>query len=185
MVASRIALISEVIMGHSPPGYSYNNNGIGVPLINGPTEFTKRNPIKKQWTTEPTRYCEPGDVLVCVRGSSTGRINIANDRYCIGRGVCAIRERCNSVNVFLESAVTEIVERILLLSAGSTFPSIDGSSIRGIQFWLPSKSEQIAIGEVLSDMDAEIGALEARLAKARLIKLGMMQELLTGRIRLV
>lgn len=50
---------------------------------------------------------------------------------------------------------------------------------------LPSRKEQSAIAAVLSDMDAEIAALETKLAKARQIKQGMMQELLTGRIRLV
>jgi type I restriction enzyme S subunit len=50
---------------------------------------------------------------------------------------------------------------------------------------LPSKEEQTAIAEILSDMDAEIAALEGKLAKARQVKQGMMQELLTGRIRLV
>ena len=49
----------------------------------------------------------------------------------------------------------------------------------------PSKEEQTAIATLLSDMDAELAALEAKLAKARDLKQGMMQELLTGRIRLV
>ena len=49
----------------------------------------------------------------------------------------------------------------------------------------PTKPEQEAIATILSDMDAEIAALEAKLTKARSIKQGMMQELLTGRIRLV
>ena len=49
----------------------------------------------------------------------------------------------------------------------------------------PTKKEQTAIATVLSDMDAEITALEAKLTKARAIKEGMMQELLTGRIRLI
>lgn len=49
----------------------------------------------------------------------------------------------------------------------------------------PTKAEQEGIAAILSDMDAEIAALEAKLAKARLLKQGMMQELLTGRIRLV
>ena len=47
------------------------------------------------------------------------------------------------------------------------------------------KAEQTAIATILSDMDAEIDALEAKLAKARQMKAGLMQELLTGRIRLV
>lgn len=50
---------------------------------------------------------------------------------------------------------------------------------------IPSLPEQEAIAEALSDMDAEIATLEDKLAKARQIKQGMMQELLTGRIRLV
>lgn len=50
---------------------------------------------------------------------------------------------------------------------------------------LPSLPEQVAIAEILSDMDAEINALESRREKTRQLKAGMMQELLTGRIRLV
>jgi type I restriction enzyme, S subunit len=50
---------------------------------------------------------------------------------------------------------------------------------------VPPKSEQFSIGVILSDMDAEITTLETKLAKARQIKQGMMQELLTGRIRLI
>ena len=50
---------------------------------------------------------------------------------------------------------------------------------------LPSFAEQTAIATVLSDMDAEIAALEQRLAKTRDLKQGMMQELLTGRMSLV
>ncbi|MCH8840292.1 MAG: hypothetical protein IH831_06370 [Planctomycetes bacterium] len=52
-------------------------------------------------------------------------------------------------------------------------------------FMPPTSAEQIAIAAILSDMDAQIAALEAKLTKARSIKQGMMQELLTGRIRLV
>jgi restriction endonuclease S subunit len=50
---------------------------------------------------------------------------------------------------------------------------------------IPSLPEQTAIAGVLSDMDAEIAAIERRRDKTRLLKQGMMQELLTGRIRLV
>lgn len=56
--------------------------------------------------------------------------------------------------------------------------------LRNRLFILPKYEEQTAIATVLADMDAEIEALEARLAKTRALKAGMMQELLTGRIRL-
>lgn len=73
------------------------------------------------------------------------------------------------------------------VAAGSTgsMPKISGEKLREMPLPVPPPAEQSAIIDLLSDMDAEIAALEAKLAKARQIKQGMMQELLTGRIRLV
>ena len=76
--------------------------------------------------------------------------------------------------------------RLGSLVSTTALPSLNGSVMRSIKVLLPpTKAEQTAIASVLSDMDADIAALEAKLAKARQIKQGMMQELLTGRIRLV
>jgi type I restriction enzyme, S subunit len=72
------------------------------------------------------------------------------------------------------------------LCGGSTFLEIGKTQLSAFEIKLPKeKPEQTAIAAILSDMDAEIAALEAKLVKARLVKQGMMQELLTGRIRLV
>jgi type I restriction enzyme S subunit len=67
----------------------------------------------------------------------------------------------------------------------SGVPSLNARTIEAIQVSSPGSEEQTAIATVLSDMDAELAALEEKLAKARALKQGMMQELLTGRIRLV
>ena len=171
--------VSYVIMGQSPIGSSYNKIGDGYALINGPTEFTKRCPIKIQWTSSPTKFCKNGDVLICVRGSSTGRINISNDEYCIGRGVAAIRAKERTNHSYLEFQINNAVKNILSLTAGSTFPNIDGKTLKQISIPLPPLPEQKAIAEVLSDTDNLIQALEKRIAKKRLIKQGAMQKLLT------
>ena len=74
----------------------------------------------------------------------------------------------------------------LLANAGTTATSIiSKNTFKELIFRVPLLPEQTAIATILSDMDAEIAALEAKLAKARQIKQGMMQELLTGRIRLI
>jgi type I restriction enzyme S subunit len=67
----------------------------------------------------------------------------------------------------------------------SGVPSLNAGTIEAIEIASPKPDEQIAIASVLSDIDAEVTALEEKLAKARRIKQGMMQELLTGRIRLI
>lgn len=72
------------------------------------------------------------------------------------------------------------------LCGGSTFLEIGKTQLAAYEVTVPlDRREQTAIAAVLSDMDAEIAALEGKLAKARSVKQGMMQELLTGRIRLV
>ena len=67
----------------------------------------------------------------------------------------------------------------------SGVPSLNARTIESIEVKLPNTDEQHAIATVLSDMDKEIAALEERRDKARAIKQGMMQVLLTGRVRLV
>ena len=79
----------------------------------------------------------------------------------------------------------EFNTQYILANAGTTATSIvSKATFSGLAFEIPQPTEQTAIANILSDLDAEITALEAKLSKARQLKQGMMQELLTGRIRL-
>mgnify|MGYP003383469051 CR=1 FL=1 len=87
---------------------------------------------------------------------------------------------------FLYYLLTTQKAGFISLCGGSTFLEIGKAQLRGYGVRVPAdKSEQTAIATVLSDMDTELAALEARRDKTRALKQGMMQELLTGRIRLV
>jgi type I restriction enzyme, S subunit len=92
--------------------------------------------------------------------------------------------------ILLPSFLFQLVMDDKFIDAASTaygthMPRSDWSVVRNHRVSLPGLAEQTAIATTLSDMDAEITALLARLAKARQLKQGMMQALLTGRIRLV
>lgn len=76
-------------------------------------------------------------------------------------------------------------DRIMSMTAKSSVDSVRREMIADMKMVLPTKEEQTAIATILSDMDEEIQALEQRLNKTRQIKQGMMQELLTGKTRLV
>lgn len=67
----------------------------------------------------------------------------------------------------------------------SGVPSLNASTLEAIEFICPERDEQLAIATILTNMDAEITALESRRNKTQAIKQGMMQELLTGRTRLI
>lgn len=82
----------------------------------------------------------------------------------------------------LFSAVVD--QQIDALLTGSNYPAINGRDVANLAFTCPPLDEQVAIAECISNMDAEITALEARLTKARALKQAMAQALLTGRIRI-
>lgn len=93
-------------------------------------------------------------------------------------------ENCNPGYLF-ELIMSDVIGRqIDEVIAGSNYPAISNSDVRKLKVMLPTIEEQKAIASVLRDMDAEIQTLESRLAKARAVKEGMMQNLLTGRVRL-
>ena len=70
--------VAQVIMGTSPKGHTYNTAGEGIPLLNGPTEFGERHPDCTVFTNAPVKECGAGDLIFCVRGSTTGRMNWAD-----------------------------------------------------------------------------------------------------------
>ena len=91
----------------------------------------------------------------------------------------------NISNEWLYYMVHVLKSNMLEKAIGSTFLEISKKDLAELDIIVPEVTEQKAIAQVLSDMDSEIEQLEKKLAKYQQIKRGMMQELLTGRIRLV
>lgn len=135
-----------------------------------------------------------GDLLFCAANGSRALVGksaafTVNDghRYTFGAFMGVFRPR-------VEAADSAFVEHLLqsraffgqvdLALSGSAINNLSPSAVESFQFSWPRLPEQRAIAAVLSDMDAEIDALEDRRAKTAAIKQGMMQELLTGRTRL-
>ena len=104
---------------------SCNSDGIGTPLLNGPTEFGTRNPTPVQFTENVKKHSQPNDILFCVRGSTTGRMNWANRIYAIGRGIAAIRHRHgDEYQSFLKGIIDHNLDNLLSRATGSTFPNV-------------------------------------------------------------
>ena len=177
----RLGEIAEIVMGQSPSSSNYNAKGVGLPLIQGNADIANRKTIRRIFTTEITKRGKCGDILMSVR-APVGEISRAAFDVCLGRGVCAIRYDNDFMYHYLISQEPSWTK----LSKGSTFDSVNSVDVKALEIHLPiNTDEQTAIAEVLSDMDAELAALEQRCDKTRALKQGMMQELLTGRTRLV
>jgi type I restriction enzyme M protein len=145
--------IAEIIMGQSPAGETYNTEGNGVPLINGPVEFGPEpfsKTIVNQYTTAPTKMCREGDLILCVRGSTTGRMNIAGYDGCVGRGVAAIRSLDSQL--WINFVINSLRDRIYELGVGSTFPNIPLKDLAMLPILLPPLATQKAI---VAEIEAE------------------------------
>jgi type I restriction enzyme S subunit len=103
-------------------------------------------------------------------------------------GFCVVRCRENQTHpgyVFFHMFGHLVARQIEALLTGSNYPAINSGDVRALEIPFPNFAEQTAIAEVLTEMDLELAALEQRREKTRALKQAMMQELLTGRIRLV
>lgn len=125
-----------------------------------------------------------GTILLCSR-ATIGELAIAAQPTATNQGFKSLVCFDGTDNVWLYYAVQPMKSKMMEQATGSTFLEISKSNLGNIEVMTPpTKLEQTAIAEILSDMDSEIDALTAKLNKLRDIKRGMMSELLTGRIRL-
>lgn len=122
-------------------------------------------------------------IAISEGGNSCGYVQFITTPFWCGGHCYAVRPR-GVENLFLYFALKVKQDSIMGLRVGSGLPNIQKSALNSFQIALPSsRDEQTAIATILSDMDAELATLEARRDKVRQLKQGMMQELLTGRIR--
>ncbi len=134
---------------------------------------------------------QAGDILATITGNVGRVIYLGNDF-----GIANINQHIARIRIIDSNVVAEYVFHFLSQPAvrkyyssiitGQAYPQISLKQVRDTRIPLPpTKAEQQAIATVLSDMDAEIAALEQKRDKTRTLKQGMMQELLTGKTRLV
>ena len=175
--------LATVTMGQSPSSRFYNLHGEGLPLIQGKADIEDRRTVDRVWTTQATKRCDSGDLLLTVR-APVGAVAVARKNACLGRGVCGLKPASDSA--YLLHALIHVQDHWAILEQGSTFAAANSKQVEQFRLQIPDdEDEQTAIAAVLSDMDAEIAALEQRRDKTRAIKQSMMQQLLTGRVRLV
>ena len=125
-----------------------------------------------------------GALLLCSR-ATIGEVRIAGNEICTNQGFKSLVAHESICNEWLYYMVHILRFKMMERAIGSTFLEISKKDLSELDIAVPTFPEQCAIAQVLSDMDDEIGQLEKKLAKCQQIKQGMIQELLTGRIRLV
>lgn len=184
----RLKYISEITYGISPPDTTYNDEGIGTILINGPVEYSETDfglTRSLKWTTEPKKFTSKGSLLFCLRGSTTGRMNITHTDVSIGRGVCSINSSENQW--FLIYSMFSVRRWIQDQISGSTFPSVTSDDVNNYQICSPPISEQQQIVEYLDEqtqkIDKTISIEEKRIELLKEYRQSLISEVVTGKLK--
>ncbi|MGD9732325.1 MAG: restriction endonuclease subunit S [Desulfamplus sp.] len=186
----RLGEIAEVATGTTPPTKNLDNYGEEYCFVSpadlGRVKYilnTEKKLSKKGFGIS-RRFPKYSILFTCI-GSTIGKSGITNFEMTSNQQINAVFPNDSYSTEFLYYSLNLISEQIKLSASEQALPMINKTEFEKILIQLPTKEEQTHIASILSDMDNEITALENKLEKYKKIKLGMMQNLLTGKIRLL
>jgi type I restriction enzyme S subunit len=159
------------------PSGRVQNNILGEPS-DSEVRITRRGLAESA-----AKRIKPHSVLVAITGATCANVALLQFEAAANQSVVAVEPFDGANASFLFYSLLMERAQILSRQSGSAQGGINLKAVKAITIRYPSPREQTAIAGVLSDMDAELSALEARRDKTRALKQGMMQELLTGRTR--
>jgi type I restriction enzyme S subunit len=179
----KLGEMCKIIMGQSPPGTSYNEDGIGIPFFQGRADFTFRFPRKRVYTTDPKRFANKFDILVSVR-APVGDMNIANEKCCIGRGLAAVIEKGGN-HSFTYYFLKELTKKFKgFEDNGTVFGSINKSEFENMECIVPSHDNITSFEAVCRSIDDGIFYQESEIAILIAIRDALLPKLMNGEIEL-
>lgn len=176
---TQLAKLAIITMGQSPGSERYNQEEHGLPFLQGCAEFGPRNPKPAIFCHPPLRIAKQGSILVSVR-APVGTMNMADQDYCIGRGLGAIQGIPGvAIPYFLYYAIKQHIGVLQRRSQGSTFLAIGSDELKHLLLPKLDITIQERIARILSTLDKTIEKTESLIAKYQQIKAGLMHDLFT------
>ena len=167
----------SLLSGQHIEAKDYHAGPDGTPYLTGPTDFPDGIIRKTKFTHSPKVVCAPGDVLVTVKGSGTGKTTVADDAYCISRQLMAISPRSWDADFVFQ--LVSLWTRELNEAASGLIPGIARVDLLGRMVEVPPLPEQKKIAAILSSVDEAIQATQGVIDQTRQVKEGLLQDLLT------
>lgn len=172
--------VSEVRMGVSPPGFSYNETGEGIAFFQGVRDFSYLHPVARVYTNAPKRLAKPGDILFSVR-APVGRLNIADSTCCIGRGLAAITSNRSAICLFALRAAAAEWEKFS--AEGTVFGAVNQKSLKSTLIPWPDPVAEEELEYQLSSLVALASQSERESISLSKLRDALLPELMSGRMR--
>jgi type I restriction enzyme S subunit len=190
-VVKKFGDVGSINGGGTPSSFinEYWNGNINwfTPTEVGSSKYlfeSERKITKAGLNNSSAKILPQGTVLLTTR-AGIGDVGILHCEASTNQGFQSIVVNDENDNEFIYYLLTTLEQELMKNASGSTFLEISPGKLKNIEVCIPNKSDQKLIAVILSDLDREIEALKKSLEKYKLIKQGMMQELLTGKTRLI
>jgi type I restriction enzyme S subunit len=176
----------DCIMGASPPGESYNEEEIGIPMFQGNADFEFRFPKQRVFTTDPKRFAEKYDTLISVR-APVGAQNMASEECCIGRGVAAFRYKSeNSFYTYTYFKMESIMEDIKQFNeTGTVFGSISKTDFEKLVIIIPDKATVLKFQNEVKPIDDKVISNCDQIRTLTALRDTLLPKLMSGEVRVI
>lgn len=173
----------QLISGRHIDAKNYNSESRGVGYLTGPSDFGLLNPIVTKWTEYPIVIAQSGDILITVKGSGVGKINLLNvDRIAISRQLMAVRVT-GAEPSYIYAFLGSVLKHFQSASTGAAIPGLSREQILGLAVPTPPLSEQRRIVEILYEASDGIASAkqnaEKNLQNARALFESRLHEVFT------
>lgn len=169
---AKLGEYAEFIMGQAPSGKDCNTEGKGIPFVKAGQFTEEGTPIIDEWTINPLKMATDNDVLICVVGATSGKLNRGIE-CAIGRSVAAIRPSNDCLREYIYYGLQPWVQRIRNQAQGSAIGVITKDMLYDMDMPFPEICEQQKIVEIISKVENVI--------KSRKLELGQLDLLVRAR----
>ena len=167
-------------MGQSPKSEFYNETGEGLPFHQGVTDFGQRFPMDRVYCTIQKRIAEDGDILFSVR-APVGRINVANKKIVIGRGLAAIRSKSGD-QIFVLQQLKDRFQEEDTMGSGTIFNAITKADLLSVQLLEPPKSIVVNFEEIAEPIFLQLANLTIKNTNLQKTRDLLLPKLISGEI---
>lgn len=168
--------IVQITMGQSPDGATYSDTQSDYILVQGNADLVDGWVSPRIWTTQKTKTCSAGDLIMSVRAPA-GAMGKTAYNAVIGRGVASIKG-----NEFIFQQLSKMDNDGFWKkdSSGSTFESLNSDSIKNAEISLPRESEQIKIGELFNNLDHLITLHQRKCDRLSKVKKALLEKMFSS-----
>jgi type I restriction enzyme S subunit len=159
----RLKTVARIIMGQSPPSDECNIDGQGRPFLQGCAEFGDRYPTPVQFCPTAPKVSPAESILLSVR-APVGALNIADQEYGIGRGLCAIEPFRSHLDLdFTLHTIAVSRGQLLRIATGSTYDAVTVGEVGCMRLSFPPLAEQ---RQIVAHVRVEVQAIDTAIGRA-------------------